>query len=257
MVPVTRYAMLACADELRRRRPAVFGRCSRRLVRALCRPYWRTGWCNRDILHALDYRPSMFASVTRELAVPEQLASPRQLILGRLRAWRDSQGVIRPGYWTSQLARTATDGADTGTAAGGGSPARHLVRARHGRAGARLLRAGEQTLTAERVAAFGRAARAAGNPPWRATDGAAATIDQSTAAQQRACRERLRAELVVKARAWAATSADTNTASNRAAGESIGTASTATPGRPLSAYERAVMRAQAERRIRRRLDRWS
>jgi hypothetical protein len=81
MVPVSRYAMLACADELRRRRPTVFGRCSRRLVRALCRPYWQAGWCNRDILHALDYRPSMFSPLGRELAIPDRLASPRQLIV--------------------------------------------------------------------------------------------------------------------------------------------------------------------------------
>lgn len=247
MVPVTRYAMLACADELRRRRPTVFGRCSRRLVRALCRPYWQAGWCGRDIIHALDYRPSVFAPLGRELAIPDRLASPRQLILGRLRAWRDAQGAIRPGYWT-QLAQ----GNPTG-----GSPARGAVRARHGQAGARLLRAGEHTLTPERVAAHGRAARAAVMPRRPDTDRPASPIDQTATDPQRGARDRLRAELVGKARAWAATSADTRPTSDRPAGESMRTASTATPDRPLSVYERAVMRAQAEGRFRRRLDRWS
>jgi hypothetical protein len=209
MVPGSRYQMLACADELRRRRPAVFGRCSRRLVRALCRPYWRAGWCNRDILHALDHRPSMFTQVARELGMPDELVSPRQLILSRLRAWHDDRGRIRPGYWTSRTRSVAGSVAGSATA---GVSARELVRQRHGRAGARLLRAGDRGLSVERIVEHGAAMRP-GSPPlagragldpaptnWddegRAVEGRAGA-DRAA----RAARDRFRAELVAKARA--------------------------------------------------------
>jgi hypothetical protein len=58
-VPTSRFTMLVAADWLRRRLP-VFASCSRKLVRHLCKPYWRAGWCNRDIHHAMDHRPGLF-----------------------------------------------------------------------------------------------------------------------------------------------------------------------------------------------------
>jgi hypothetical protein len=69
MVPVSGFEMLAAADWLRRELP-VFARCSRKLIRHLCGPYWRAGWCNRDIVHAMDHRPSVFSQPTGVLLAP-------------------------------------------------------------------------------------------------------------------------------------------------------------------------------------------
>jgi hypothetical protein len=62
--------------------------------------------------------------------------------------------VILPGDWTSLL----TDAAATKTA-------RRLVAARHGRAGAALLRPGERALTTQRITEHGRATRPPPVPP--------------------------------------------------------------------------------------------
>lgn len=79
MVPVSRFEMLMCADWLRREL-GVFGRCSRRLVRHLCWPYWRAGWCNRNIVHAMDHRPSAFNQSRGCCSPPEHVCSPMQFI---------------------------------------------------------------------------------------------------------------------------------------------------------------------------------
>ncbi len=151
MVPVGGYQMLACADWLRHRLP-IFARCSRKLVRHLCKPYWRAGWCGRDILHALDHRPSVFSQATGVLLCPEHVISPTQFIRSRLAAWRTPDGAIVPGYWAAKVA----DAAET-------KAARQRILERHGHAGAALLRGGETTLSAERIAEHGRNVR----PPTR------------------------------------------------------------------------------------------
>ncbi len=148
MVPVGGYQMLACADWLRHRLP-VFARCSRKLVRHLCRAYWRAGWCGRDILHALDHRPSVFTQATGVLLCPEHVISPTQFIRSRLTAWHTPNGTIAPGYWATKVAAAAQT-----------KTARQRITERHGHAGAALLRGGETTLTAERIAEHGRAVRA-------------------------------------------------------------------------------------------------
>ena len=71
--------MLIAADWLRRRLP-VFARCSRKLVRHLCRPYWSAGWSNRDIVHAMDHRPGVFGQATGVLICPERIAAPQAFI---------------------------------------------------------------------------------------------------------------------------------------------------------------------------------
>ena len=220
MVPVSGYEMLACADDLRRRH-LLAGRCSRRLVRQLCRPLWRAGWCNRDVLHALDYRPSMFGQPCRPLVAPDHVVSPAQFIRSRFGAWRGPDGTIRPGYWTSR--------ADT--AAG---RARELVRSRHGRAGVRLLRAGEQALSAERIAEHGRAARTP-------TPNARPAAGTSGAGQSRvADRDGRRAELVARARAeQARTVGQSGTPTQEWTGHSDASG---------TAYDRALTRARAEAR---------
>ncbi|MEA2263144.1 MAG: hypothetical protein QOJ51_5969 [Acidobacteriaceae bacterium] len=65
-VSTSRFAMLVAADWLRCRL-SVFALCSRKLVRHLCKPYWRAGCCNRDILprngsSAQRVRPTILAS---------------------------------------------------------------------------------------------------------------------------------------------------------------------------------------------------
>ncbi|MGB9281719.1 MAG: hypothetical protein WCB57_16805, partial [Pseudonocardiaceae bacterium] len=109
-VPTSGFAMLIAADWLRRRLP-VFARCSRKLVRHLCKPYWAAGWCNRDIIHAMDHRPGVFGQVPGVLICPERIAAPQAFIASRLAAWRNAAGVILPGHWTSLL----TDAAATKT----------------------------------------------------------------------------------------------------------------------------------------------
>lgn len=176
MVPVSRFEMLVCADWLRREL-GVFGRCSRKLVRHLCRAYWRAGWCNRDIVHAMDHRPSAFSEVSGLLLSPEHVHSPAQFVRSRLTAWRGESSEVLPGYWSTRQ-RDATIGRS----------ARVQIRARHGRAGARLLRAGERALTPAHITEYGRAA---------------VTPTQSgewNRAEHQTERNRRRAELVAQAR---------------------------------------------------------
>jgi hypothetical protein len=155
-VPTSRFAMLVAADWLRHRLP-VFASCRRKLVRHLCKPYWRAGWCNRDIIHAMDHRPGLFNQATGVLICPERIAAPRAFIASRLAAWRTPEGVTLPGHWTSRV----TDAAATKTA-------RAQVAARHGRAGAALLRPGERALSAHRITEHGRNARPPASPTTRA-----------------------------------------------------------------------------------------
>ena len=164
-VPTSRFSMLVAADWLRRRLP-VFTRCSRKLIRHLCKPYWRAGWCNRDIVHAMDHRPGLFHQTAGVLISPEHTAAPQAFIASRLRAWRTPEGAILPGHWTSRR----TDAAAT-------KAARAQVVARHGHAGAALLRPGERCLTAGHITEHGRAVR----PPASLVTRAAAKATLATA----------------------------------------------------------------------------
>lgn len=171
-VPTSRFAMLVGADWLRRRLP-VFASCSRKLVRHLCKPYWRAGWCNRDIVHAMDYRPGLFNQATGILICPEHIVAPKAFITSRLAAWHTPQGAILPGHWTAHLTDTAAAKA-----------ARQTIAARHGRAGAALLRPGEFGLTAQCITEHGRAARPPASATTRAT--AKATLAATLASRSKA-----------------------------------------------------------------------
>ena len=160
-VPTSRFTMLIAADWLRHRLP-VFGRCSRKLLRHLCKPYWQAGWCNRDLVHAMDHRPGLFGQPVGVLICPERIAAPRAFIASRLAAWRTPDGVILPGHWTSRGADVAAIHA-----------AQRRVADRHGRAGAALLRPGEGVLTAQRIIDYGQAARPPASPTTRAAAKAA------------------------------------------------------------------------------------
>jgi hypothetical protein len=166
-VPTIEFSMLIAADWLRRRL-VVFASCSRKLVRHLCRPYWSAGWTNRDIVHAMDHRPGLFGQATGVLISPERIAAPAAFIRSRLAAWRTPTGAILPGHYSAQF----TDAAAT-------QAARHQVAARHGRAGAALLRPGERALSAQRITEHGRAARPPASPTTRAAARAAFAAAQA------------------------------------------------------------------------------
>jgi len=172
--PISRFAMLIAADWLRHRLP-VFGRCSRKLIRHLCKPYWRAGWTNRDIVHAMDHRPGLFGHTPGVLICPERIAAPQAFIASRLAAWRTPDGAILPGHWTSRVTEAAAARA-----------ARHRVAERHGRAGAALLRPGEGVLIAQHIIDYGQAAR----PPASPTTRAAAKVALATALATRHARRR-------------------------------------------------------------------
>jgi len=160
-VPTSRFAMLIAADWLRHRLP-VFARCSRKLLRHLCKPYWHAGWTNRDIVHAMDHRPGLFGQPTGVLISPERIAAPKAFIASRLAAWRTPDGTILPGYWTSRVADVAAAHA-----------ARRKIAEHHGRLGAALLEPGEDVLTAQRIIDYGRMARPPASPTTRAAAKAA------------------------------------------------------------------------------------
>lgn len=120
----------------------------------------------------MDHRPGLFGQATGVLISPERIAAPRAFIASRLAAWCTPAGAILPGHWTALL----TDAAATKTA-------RALVAARHGRAGAALLRPGERALTAQRITDHGRANRPPASPATRAA--AKATVGAALADRAR------------------------------------------------------------------------
>jgi hypothetical protein len=156
-VPTSRYAMLAAADWLRHRLP-VFASCSRKLIRHLCKPYWTAGWCGRDIIHAMDHRPSLFGQPTGVLICPPHLTAPKAFIASRLAAWRTPNDTILPGHWTTHITNTLAT-----------KTARQLATQRHGRTGAALLRPGETTLTPHHITEHAHTTRPPASPTTRAT----------------------------------------------------------------------------------------
>ena len=155
-VPTSRFTMLIAADWLRHRLP-VFAGCSRKLIRHLCKPYWQAGWCNRDIVHAMDHRPGLFDQTPGVLICPQRIATPQAFIASRLAAWRTPDGAILPGHWTARV-----------TDAAAARAARRRVADRHGRAGAALLRPGERVLTTQHIINYGRTTRPTASPTTRA-----------------------------------------------------------------------------------------
>jgi hypothetical protein len=148
--------MLIAADWLRHRLP-VFASCSRKLIRHLCKPYWHAGWTNRDIVHAMDHRPSLFGQTPGILISPEHITAPTAFITSRLATWRTPDGAILPGSWTSRVAEVAAAHA-----------ARRCVAEHHGQAGAALLRPGERVLTTQHIIDYGHTARPPASPTTRA-----------------------------------------------------------------------------------------
>jgi hypothetical protein len=148
--PSSGFQMLVAADWLRRRLP-IFARLTRKAVRAACRPYWRAGWSNLDIVHAMDHLPSTFGPragtpIGRGPAKGLNRTGVWWWIKTRLDAWRTpDDGKIHPGYYQTRSRRQAM---------------RRAVATRYGRAGLAVLRdedlAADPVLTPERIATFGR-----------------------------------------------------------------------------------------------------
>jgi len=243
-VPTSEYQMLVAADWLRHRHP-IFARLSRFAVRAACRPHWRARWANRDVLHAMDHRPGVFDQPPGTLISPDRVVSPNQFIRSRLRAWRTGDDAILPGYWSARVADVAAARA-----------ARRQVADRHGRAGARLLRAGETTLSADRIADAGRAARPPAAPEIRAAALATAADATATAAGRReqdahaALLAQAHAHRAAAGRASAAAEAaqdELTPAARRALAIARAEADRATRARAGDIHGRALARARAER----------
>lgn len=54
----------------------------------------QAGWCNRDIVHAMDHRPGLFGQTPEVLICPEHIAAPTAFIASHLAAWRTPEGAI-------------------------------------------------------------------------------------------------------------------------------------------------------------------
>lgn len=146
LVPTSGFAMLVCAQWLRRRLP-IFSQLTKFGVRKLCGPFWAAGMSSLDIVHAMDHLPGAFGAraatpIGRGPAIGLDHTQAWHWIKNRLDAWRDADGRILPGFYQQTAMRKAL---------------RAQVAERHGCAGAALLREGDATgLRPERIAEFGR-----------------------------------------------------------------------------------------------------
>lgn len=92
--PVTPAAMLAAGLELQAADPAL-RRLGPRWIRSLLKPWWRAGWTNRDVLFALEHRPSTGGPAEPMLRCPAgQLRRPDGWVRHRLSAWQDESGPL-------------------------------------------------------------------------------------------------------------------------------------------------------------------
>jgi hypothetical protein len=137
-VPLTEAEMLVAACELRVQHP-MLARLSPRWMRSLARPYWRAGWSNDDVLHALIYRPT--STSTLPTMPVEQVYSPAGWVRSRLTAWRNEHARILASYSQRQASLAQ-------------------VRARHGQSAGSALPVGCQTLLPEHITAHANRASA-------------------------------------------------------------------------------------------------
>ena len=267
--PGSSFGQLVAAQWLRRRLP-IFDRLTRFGVRRLCRPFWAAGWSSLDIVHAMDHLPGAFGAraevpIGRGPGDGLDHTQAWHWIKTRLDAWRDPDGRVRAGFYQRAGMRTAL---------------RAEVTARHGKAGAALLRQGDTgPLTADRIAEFGRrVARdlrillrepqqaehvATSDPAVRETeraqlqaqlqaqlDAQAARRDSAgrdTFAQRHAARRERLAEELAAARAALATATGGDQATGMTADELAAWDALPVEQRRALAYERAV----ADRGVRR------
>lgn len=207
-VPTSGFEMLIAAAWLRRRLP-VFGRMTRKAVRAAIRPFWAAGWSNLDVVHALDHRPAAFGltggtPIRRGDDDATDAQTAWWFIKARLNVWRDTDGRPRRGFYQGRQRNRAV---------------RQAVAEHHGRAAAKLLSDHDAELTVAHIVAHGRrAARELGSSavpqprrPRPTTADQAATapdaviraaaaeqLEQALAAKRARDAERARAELQAK-----------------------------------------------------------
>ena len=137
-VPTSGAQMLAAAAELRRQHP-VLALLSIRAGRALCRPYWRAGWTNNDVLHALEYRPTSWSTLPAMSLT--KIVAPYRWAQSRLSAWHTESGQVLPGHTRANRDRR-THG--------------HVLTTRHGRAAVAALPAGATQLHPGDIRRYGR-----------------------------------------------------------------------------------------------------
>ncbi|MBW4722430.1 helix-turn-helix domain-containing protein [Saccharothrix obliqua] len=152
-VPTSGFEMLVAAAWLRWRLP-IFGRLTRKAVRAAIRPFWTAGWSNLDVVHAMDHRPAAFGlaggtPIGRGDADATDSQSAWWFIKARLGIWR-ADGRPRPGFYQGRQRNRAV---------------RQAVAEHHGRAAAKLLNDHDAELTVAHIVAHGRrVARELGSP---------------------------------------------------------------------------------------------
>jgi hypothetical protein len=118
-VPVSAAQMLAAAAELRDVDRAL-RRMSPRWVRALFRPWWRAGWTNSDVLHALSHVPAIGGTRPLDRCPAEQLRRPDGWVRHRMsRWWTDAGPAAAPRRW--ETVRRGVEG-EHGRAAGARLP---------------------------------------------------------------------------------------------------------------------------------------
>ncbi|WP_224389073.1 hypothetical protein [Pseudonocardia sp. ICBG1293] len=126
-VPTSPGEMLGAARQLRD--DPLLARLSPRAIRARVKPFWRAGWTNNDLRHALDHQPSIDGPARRVERCPaRQVRWPSAWLRHRLTPWTGHSGPLRAPHADSQ--------------------ARAAVAARHGRAAAQRLSYGHTTLPA-------------------------------------------------------------------------------------------------------------
>ncbi|MBN9748627.1 hypothetical protein DMP23_47460 [Amycolatopsis sp. A1MSW2902] len=138
-VPTTRAEMLAAAAELRRQHP-VLARLSAKAVRSECRSWWRAGWCNDGLLHALRSRPVGWSGVsTARSHGVYAVIHPAGWVRSRLSIWttQTGNGLVKPMTDPTLRREARRFGVDQAVAAV--EERAEADRAAYGRIGARLL----------------------------------------------------------------------------------------------------------------------
>ncbi|WP_226358521.1 hypothetical protein [Pseudonocardia sp. ICBG601] len=126
-VPVTRGEMLAAARQLHD--DPLLARLSPRAIRAAVKPFWRAGWTNNDLRHALAHQPTPDGpSRPVERCPASQVRWPTAWLRHRLTPWTRPAGPLSAPHADAQ--------------------ARAAIAARHGRAAAQRLPYGDTTLPA-------------------------------------------------------------------------------------------------------------
>ncbi|ATY17252.1 hypothetical protein CU254_42460 (plasmid) [Amycolatopsis sp. AA4] len=138
-VPTTRAEMLAAAAELRRQHTTL-ARLSAKAIRSECRSWWRAGWCNDGLLHALRARPVGWsgASTARSHAV-YAVIHPAGWVRSRLSIWttHTAKGLVKP--MTDPTLRREIRRFNVDSAIAETEQRAEADRTAYGRIGARLL----------------------------------------------------------------------------------------------------------------------